>query len=295
MAKVRNPWSDLFQLDGSKDADWHKREAFYSQSDAEALDAFHADLPEGSTARADLSVPPEPFAGNIYSATVIMLASHPTVLANGEALANETWQKAYRKNLNSGGLKGGFYYAKSLDTLELPGAQPLLGVRRVEEEESESGKTQRAQGGMLSPLLNDLAQRMGEEGFNHASDQVREEIAAKLYKNFMLINLFPYAVDYSREAFAHQDGQWLPSQRYQQALVKLGLKRAKQEKHPPLVIVSRRQQEWYEMVPKLQHKFGKKPKSLTLMQHPGLVLSQSALDSVNGRGAYKQVLKRLRA
>ncbi len=295
MAKVRNPWSDLFQLDGKKDADWHSREAFFTQMDAEALDSFHSELPEGSTARADLSVPPEPFAGNIYSANVIVLTSHPTVVENAEALECETWRKAYRKNLNAGGLKGGFYYAKGLDTLELPGAQPLLGVRRVEGDHTESGRPQRAQGGMLTPLLNDLALRMGEEGFNHASDEVREEIAAKLYKNFMVINLFPYAVDYSREAFGHQDGQWLPSQRYQQALVKLALKRAKQEKHPPLVIVSRRQQEWYDMVPKLQHKFGKKPKSLSLMQHPGSVLSQSALDSVNGRGAYKQVLKRLRA
>ncbi|MFC6317067.1 hypothetical protein [Corynebacterium gerontici] len=294
MAKVKNPWETLFEHEGQQDPNWHVREHFVLDCDAAVVQSFNAELPEASSARVEIGLPPEPFIGNINAASVILLASHPMIGGN-EALDNEVWRKAYRKNLRSGGNKGGFYYAKDLSTMELPGAQGLFGVRRIEAEDSPTGEVQQAQAGVLTPLLNDLSEKLGGEGFNHADDDLRAEVARKLYKNLMVINLFPYAVDYSRDVFAQQEGNWLPSQRYQRALVKKALKRAKEEKYPPLVIVSRRQQEWYSAVPKLQHKFGKRPKSLALMQNPGMVVTQNALDSVHGRGAYKQVLKRLRA
>lgn len=117
-------------------------------------------------------------------------------------------------------------------------------------------------------------------------------MARKLYKNLMVIHLFPYTADYSREVFVLENGAWLASQRYWRALVKQALRQARGgDKYPPLVIVTRRQQEWYSTVPKLQHKFGKRPKSLALEQSLGM-MSQHTSDSVYGRGAYKQVLKR---
>lgn len=292
MAKVHSPWEMLFEQGGQDAHDWYQRDSFILPSDADAVRDFNAELPQASSARIAVRVPAEPFIGNINSASVILLASHPMASGDAEALESEAWRKAYRKNLISGGAKGGFYYAKDVATMELPGAQALLGVRRIEAEDSPSETTQQAQAGMLTPLLNDLSVKLGGEGFNHAGDDVRTEVARKLYKNLMVINLFPYAVDYSREVFALENGAWLISQRYQRALVKKALKRAKEEKYPPLVIVTRRQQEWYSTVPKLQHKFGKCPKSLALVQVPGM-MSQHALDSVYGRGAYRQVLKRL--